>query len=435
MKYNALSVDHYQQSWGGPLSAYAAGEKTKPMLIRLTQILDRLEPQGDDHLHTIWVKVKRPTFRQFYEYHYGYEIPYKEAADEVIREAKEYYADAYPHPKVWYRLSTKHFSLDESEEFYAFFLDNNYAFSVNDRNAKQEYDDPELLQWAIEEAELFVAEVQKNTYESHILRKIPFCYREGKIKRKDLWEACPEAKKEFFKNYKRKEINKFLSVFRSGETRNTPLRDMTARQFYEACAVVYKALDFHRKNAVYLFEENDAERKHYGECEQTPKEMYYAIADGRDDGLKDVPLDDPAAFYQWLCKEGPYYEFNGAHPWEIIPSMSISHSMHLYPRKNERQEWNFLLSGESDFRAPETVIAANALYDAGYPVEVYGFDRIINRIEGNDELSVVPKRESTFFSESIHLPEGKVGAAVAEKTVWEFDRYRMKISRSTFADA
>lgn len=428
MKYNAMEIDVYQHS-RSLFKSYAAGASTKPMLIRLAKILDQLEPQGDDNLHTIWAKANRPTFRQFYELHYEYDTPYKEATAEIIQSAREFYTDSYPTPKVWYQLSVKHFSRNPNDEFYALFIDNSYVFSINDTNSEQEYDDTDLLQWAIEEAEWFVEEVKNGTYEKNILNKIPYCYREGKIKRSDLWEAYPESKKHFYENYKMEDIEKFLSVFNSGKTVNTLLQKMTARYLYDACATIYTALGLHRENATYQFEESEAEHKRYGKSRQTPKEMYYAIADGRDNGLKNVPMDDPIAFAEWFHKKGPYYEFNGSHPWEIIPSMSTTNSMHLYPRNNETEGWRFLLSGESEVRAPETVVAANALYDSGYPVEVYNFDIIANRFAGNDYISVVPKSESTYFFESIHLPEGKLGKAVAMKTIWKLNQYSMKNSK------
>lgn len=136
-----------------------------------------------------------------------------------------------------------------------------------------------------------------------------------------------------------------MSVFSSDKIVNTPLKEMTARYFYEACATIYSALGLHRENVIYQFEEQDTEHKRYGIGKQTPKEMYYALADGRDNGLKNVPMDDSVAFEEWYHRKEPYYEFNGSHPWEIIPSMSISHSMHIFPMLTPNKEWYFSLSG------------------------------------------------------------------------------------------
>ena len=184
----------------------------------------------------------------------------------------------------------------------------------------------------------------------------------------------------------------------------------------------------HGDTKTYKYQETDTERAHYGGIEQTPKELYYALADGRDNGLKNVSMDDPAAFKEWRDRKGPYYEFNGSHPWEIIPSFSISNSMHLTPCENTSGECYFDLSGESPARMPDTIFASNALYEAGIPFEINGLDKIFARIEGKDFIPVVPIYESTFFGDCIHLPKGDAEALVAKKTIWEFDEYKLKNS-------
>ncbi len=55
MKINALTIDHYKlnnRSW----EAFEADDNTRIMIKKLADILDDLEPQGNDHLHTILVK-------------------------------------------------------------------------------------------------------------------------------------------------------------------------------------------------------------------------------------------------------------------------------------------------------------------------------------------------------------------------------------------
>ncbi|MBO4868629.1 MAG: hypothetical protein J5585_02830 [Clostridia bacterium] len=424
MKINAMVIDLYKDS-GGPLKSNTAGPNTAALIVRFAEILDQLEPQGIDNFHTIWVKAHRPKFRQYYDRHYGYDEPYPEASPKTLNSAQEEYEAFYPLPNVWYQLSVKHFTKRSDEEFYAFFIDHNCVFTIKDSKTNPVLEAEDLLAWAIREAEAFVSEVLKGTCEKNILNKIPYIYRKGKIKRKDLWEVCPKSKKDFFKPYDKREIKKFFRYFSSETPGNAMLTEMTTRIYYEACAVIYKALDMQRETPAYNYVETDAERERYGGVHQTPKEQYYALAEGRDDGLKNVPMDDPAAFEAWTRYEGPYYKFNGSHPWEIIPSFSTSFSMHLYPEKSESNGWYFGLAGNSDIRAPETIVAANALYEAGYPVVVYGTDEIIARIEGTDYIPVVPITEYTFFRECINLPEGDTGLAVAKKTIWKFDEYRL----------
>ena len=153
--------------------------------------------------------------------------------------------------------------------------------------------------------------------------------------------------------------------------------------------------------------------------------MYYANADGRDDGLKNVPLDDPRAYEEWKQYKAPYYEFNGSHPWEIIPAFSISLSMHLFPTRTD-SGYYIRLSGESNLRAPETIVAANALVKAGYPVLVDDYNKIINRIDGEDNLKIIPVSSCPFRENAIWLPKGAKGKAIAERAVWETYEYIIK---------
>lgn len=424
MKLNALMIRRYKSSCHG-WESFEAGEKTKPLLIQLVNILDKLEPQGYDNLHTIWVKLKRPTFRQFYDYYYAYDLPYKKAVDLDLDRARDDYEESYPEPYVWFTLSTKHFK-DSRREFYALFIDNTYVFSINDCNSHQEYDDEDLLKWAINEAEATIQAVKSGTYQSLVLDKIPYRYQEGRIRRKDYWEINPKAKESFFTPYKKKEIKKFYEYFISEEPGNPLFSEMTARVFYEACAIVYNSLGMQKENRDYRFKEIDSERERYNTT-QTPKEKYYSIADCRDDGLVNVPLDDPKAFELWSDHQGPYYESNGHHPWEIIPSMSISFSMHLYPVKDEKELYHFIISGESEPRAPQTIIAANALYELGYPVEVQALETIIRRIEGKDYVKIVQNDEYCFYDSYIHLPEGTLGEAIAKKAEWNTKKMNLEL--------
>ena len=424
MRFNALCIERYVGTVTA-LSPFEAGEKTKGMIARLAEILDQLVPQGDDNLHAIWVKTVRPTFRQYYEENYEYDWPYKEASESIIEEAKNNYCEAYPKPKVWYKLAVKHFTRNSGEEFYALFIDHKYVFGVKDYNSREILEGTDLLEWAISEAENVVDKVREGTYRATVLEKIPYIYRTGTIKRSDLWKIYPDSKRDFFKAYRKRDLVKFGKYFGGEKPGPMPLPRMTARVFYEACAVVYKALGRQREVRSYLFKESSEERKWYGDEKQTPKEMYYANADGRDNGLIDVPMDDPDAFEEWAQGKGEYYTFNGSHPWEIIPSFDISLSMHLAPRKRETGYF-FVLSGDSFPRTPETIIAANALYEAGYPVEVVGLDGIQKRLEGEDYLTVAPQNVMDLLGQTIHLPEGRIGTSVTRKVTWEFDEYALK---------
>ena len=194
MSFNALNIVPFVET-GFRFESYEAGEKTKPLIVRLAGILDQLEPQGMDHYHQIWVSARRPTFREFFENNYSDETPCKEADAAIMEEARADYAESYATTHVWYRLGVKHFTRESGEEFYAVFIDNTVVFGINDHISRGVLEGVELLEWAISEAEEFVERVRDGTYRETILDKIPYQYRTGTIRRKDLWDIYPESKR------------------------------------------------------------------------------------------------------------------------------------------------------------------------------------------------------------------------------------------------
>lgn len=421
MKLNAQDINCYLRAtdeW----RSFKASEHTELLIKKLAEILDQLEPQGIDNYHLVFVSAPRPTFRQYFKHHV--DEPYKKASKKETDHAKKNYIEEYPSLHTWFKLGIKHFLRKGGEEFYALFINSHVLFTINDSNSRGELDGSDVLNWAIEEAQKVVDAVRAGTYKE-ILDSIPYCYRQGKIKRSEYWKLFPSHKRAFLSNYNQHEIKAFRKNFDPKQLNVSFLPDMTARRYYEACAVIYRALERNRKCSPYRFTESDAEKAHYNEYSQTPKEMYYANADGRDDGLVNVPLDDANAFEDWKQYKSPYYEFNGSHPWEIIPSFSISCSMHLYPVKTDKGYY-FDVSGDSAGRAPETIIAANALVHAGLPVVVSNYQEIISRIDGEDDLKVYPINKLAFEENIIHLPKGPKGAALAEKTVWDTYDFKVK---------
>lgn len=417
MKINSMTISSFNPHGG----SYDAKGETEKLLKELTEILDQLKPQDADNYHSIWISAPRPTFRQYYNNIYEHDYPFKEAKDDIIESAKQNYEDSYPDAKVWFRISTKHFK--QEKEFYAFFINQRAIFTINDNNSNKEYDGKDLLLWAIDGAKRFVASL-RNGKLTEYLNLIPYSYRYGNIQRKDYWDIIPSERASFFIDYPEEEVKKFLLIFDEKRIVNTPIVKMTARQYYEACATVYHALGFMKKKPID-FNETEEERRHYNKERFTPRELYYTYADGRDNGLRNVPLDDSDAFSLWCREKGPYFEFNGAHPWEIIPSFSFFHSMHLFPIFQPDGTIFLSLSGDSSIRAPETIIAVNALANHGYPIRVFGFKTIKDRLSGLDSLSVYPKNCYSTADDFIHLPDGLTGKAVIEKTKWENYDYQL----------
>ncbi len=422
MKMNAMTISKFKK--GGFFSSFKATGETEELLKKLAGILDELKPQDVDNYHSIWISAPRPTFRQFYDFHYGYDCPFKEATEDILQNAEEAYETSYPDSKVFFRVGTKHFRIDEKKEFYALFINHRTIFTINDTNKTEELDGKELLLWAIDGAEHFVSALKDGKLRN-LVSQVPYSCQYGRIQRKEYWNIVPQEKAEFLADYPEKEVKQFFLVFDEKRIVGTPIKNMTARKYYEACATVYRALGFTEKKPRF-FEETEDEKKRYGKEHLTPREFYYAYADGRDNGMRTLPLDDAEAFTLWCNEKGPYYHFNGAHPWEIIPSFTVSLSMHLFPIRNQDGTYYFSLSGDSSLRAPETIIASNALASEDYPIRVCGFDTIKNRLLGQDCLSIQPKSDDDLKEDYIHLPDGKTGEAIIRQAEWDNSDYQLE---------
>jgi hypothetical protein len=254
-------------------------------------------------------------------------------------------------------------------------------------------------------------------------------YRYGHILRKDYWDIDPKKRQAYRECFTQQDIDDFIAL--EQELKDSRDRawyppnawdSMTARQYYEACAVVYKSLDLPMRDN-WEFIDSDEEHERYGGT--TAKELYYMYADGRDDGLRNVPLDDADALDQWLNSEGEYYESNGGHPWEIIPSFSIRFSMHLGVSHHPKKKFLYL-SGEMYERSKETIPAYLALRRAGYPVELVDGAQMLARFTETDYIEIVPcylyplygSRRSDIL-DSTQLANGDKPGLVASTAIWD----------------
>lgn len=423
MSFNALYIDYYL--CGGIHSkGYAPDEQTTALLQELTAILDRL--QSDDYepnLHTIWLSAKRPTFRQYYEQYYP-ETPYDIVDAETEKNARRAYTIAYPCAEVWYQMSTNHFPGENGQEVYVLCLNDIKAFGTKKNTDCRCREDTELLRWAMEGARKFVSAVERGTYQKEILSRIAYPYREGWIKRKELWAVCPELRRRFLTPLTKRDIAKFMKTYnRAGKSEAAPLKNMTARVYYEACATLYEAWGLHGDSP---FTDSDLEHEHYGENKLTPKELYYATAGDEDNGLKNVPMDDPEAFREWHRRRGPFFRKGKSSTayGTVVPNSNGNLTAELIPVTDDdaKSGWRFMVF--ADFSS-YTIFAANALSDAGYPIQVEEPEAFFRMLTGDDDVAIVPAWEpaSPF---SIHLPPGAAGKAVAEKATWKNDCYETK---------
>ena len=422
---NSMRVDCWIQVLHHRSFECATLDKASQDMLRLLfEITDVLKPVGEDDLKLFWISVKRPTIKQYRKFYDKNDISDDELHLEYERE--------YPHAESWYKVRmVRHGKADK--EFFGVFLNGEYVLAINDPNNRGCPEDvTEFIEWLIEQATAVVDRVKAGIYNEEIARELPKEYQYGKILRRDYWDIYPEERKAYRGEFTQQEIDDFLALS-SELTEDHPRSwipdnawsSMTARQYYEACGVVFKTLGLTSQGEKWRYTDSEDEIHRYGD--PTPKEQYYMFADGRDDGLQNVPMDDPEELEKWLNGKGEFYESNGSHPWELRSSFSTSFSMHM--GIHYQGKYYLWLSGEKMGRSVETIRAYLALRQAGYPVELIYGKRMLARLTETDFIEILPEYCNSIYGSSsydmldaINLNDGDKPNEVCEKAIWKPER-------------
>ena len=136
--------------------------------------------------------------------------------------------------------------------------------------------------------------------------------------------------------------------------------------------------------------------------ELTPKELYYRHADGRDEGLNDVPEDSAEAFSTWYHDRKRF----GGHPWEVCRGGNSTH-ISLRPCNDDRGWW-FTLAGSSIGRSIETIKFYLALMTLNIPVYLHNGFEIVAMVTGQDWIGIVPEGVIPRYCDSYFPNEGKM---------------------------
>lgn len=387
---SALDINYWIHVLCDRTRTRAIDEPSKAKLLELFAILDVLEPMGDDNRKDLWLSIRRPTLEEYTEYEAWNLDDAMEAVKDKTRDeiAQEWYEESWSEEMAWFSLCTVNHNCGGA--FYGLFLGDKYILSIGDPNeAGYPIDVTELIDWMIGEVKGVVEEVEIGNYNERISSSLPAKYRTGTIGRKAFWDLNPELRKRFREGLSDAEISRFVSECDKDIKDDKYLPEMTARRFYEACGVCYDAVPYDNKRHLF-YKERVEEKARYGNPECTPKEKYFLHADGRDDKLNTIPMDDPGEFELWRSKKGEYYEMTGSHPWEIRTSGSIEHSIHLFPYKTDGGRWYFLLSGDAASSSYEIVKYFLAMYDAGLPVELQDAKAIAARYTETDKIGILP---------------------------------------------
>ena len=423
---NTLKFDNMIWALGSGNQTPRLDAESQQAMIKLVEVIDQLAPIGDDNRRDLWFSMPRATFEEYHRYH--------DDEDYTEEEIQSLYHSEYPDELCWYSLTSIHHHAVREEEFYAIFLNNRYILSINDSNSEYfPMNATEFIEVIKERVLAVIEEVKAGTYNDRIRKELPAKYKRGLILRKDYWDIYPHLREEYHKCFEPGEIEEFLRMASEKDLTARPsdcLTQMTARQFYDACYAGYKAIGYEPRGH-YQFEDTEEEHNRYGGA--SAKETYYMYADGRDDGLLNVPIDDPDAFASWMNRERPYYEPNGSHPWEVVTSMSISHSIHLYVTNHvgdgtRDSKYHFALAGGDFSRSPETIEFFLGLYHAGLPVRLIDADSLVARLQETDEIGIISEFEKPWYRTTVNgvyvedlaqLSDEDKPELIAKKVKWE----------------
>ena len=382
-------------------------KNSQEMLKELFKVTDAIEAVGDDDRKQFWLRAPRGSFDAYKEEY--------DPEDYTEDELRKMFERDYPDEEAWYLFqSAHHTDTHDGEEFYGVFLANEYVLNINDPNVKGfPVDATELIEWLIESAKRVVSDLEKGIYNQEVKEKLPVQKKYGTILRRDYWDIRTDLREGYRGAFKEGEIDMFLAYAAAfpdddfEEPREQCLSEMTARKYYEACGIAYRAVDYKERDC-WRYKETDEERKRYGG--KTPKELYYSYADGRDDGLMRVPMDDAEEFEKWKDQKGDYYEFNGHHPYEIRTSMSSRFTIHLYPcriKEDNAEKWYFSLSGNEEYVSIETIKMYLALRKAGLPVCLYSGREMASRLAETDRIGILPDTVPAFYARygDSHFPD------------------------------
>ena len=298
---NAFDVDY----WIGVMCKYSwtprtLNGKSQHALMYLFHLTDQIAPVGRDNRRGFWITAKRGSIEDFQPYYD------EDATEEELAEAMQ---EQYPKEAYWYKFVSVHHTDCRKGELFGVFLNGKPVLSINDPNEDENpFNAIERIDWLIQMASGVLDKLRAGTYNTEIQEKLPVDYKYGVLSRKDYWDIYPEDRADYRGAFKDWQIEEFLRCkdeFLADHIPGNCMRHITARDFYEACTVCYKAVRMEQR---VHFPFKDSKEEHLRYNGTTPKELYYMFADGRDDGLSYVPLDDAAAFAEWRNQKGPYYE-------------------------------------------------------------------------------------------------------------------------------
>ena len=216
-----------------------------------------------------------------------------------------------------------------------------------------------LLQWMIVQVERCIRMQKDGSYEDWINADLPYRCRCGTICRKDLWEIYPEMREKILRDLTQDELEEFLRYLETPVPETAYLQDMTAADYYDICAICYRAIQAEGYDTL------------------SPKEQFCRHHEGRDGHLRQLPDNDPKAFAEWAVRRVSH-QFEICNVWLTLAVRPEEKGTHL------------MLSGSVELHMPELVRIMIALRQSGVPVTFCDGQMIAEWIREQDRVALYP---------------------------------------------
>lgn len=411
----AEDIDQMSERIRNVHNGTAVTKETFDALRKLFRTMSILKPIGEDGLREFYLEL--PTGKpDAFDSNFDEEDDYKYYV--------ESFHEAYSQPTKWYRFMIRRNDVPPrngklGENWYVLQCGEGEGILATTQKLISGYgmDLTGEVGFLTEQVEKMLDKVKDGSYQDYVDSRIPYDVRTGRIQRKELWNIVPNERTEYHREVGEKTIWKFLK-FKDEEPQ--PVRTITAGDFYRACYLCYKV------NQGHVLESDFRNADTY-----SPKDAYYRFADGRDNGLKNIPEDDPDAFSYWLDHNSDfnYPGWNGNHPWEIAAGGNSTH-ISLYVTGHKDEGYYFEIAGSSYTRSAETIRFFVAMREAGYPVKLLDHSIHQGRLTETDWIAVDPEHvlygaypenvAGIECRDHLHLYNYEdVRKRIVEKTVWE----------------
>jgi hypothetical protein len=355
-----------------------------PHMLSIDEEINYRKVQGEDENRSFWISAKRGKIEDFG----SYEVYFGEGEVNSKEEFTELWLSYYPKPVKWYLVTYAKFR----DEIFIY-IDSKLIIHA-DKNSHQG-SVLEKLSQILSWLDCSISEIVKrlkqnpNDYCNYLEKNLPYEKRIGKIRRKLIWDIFPESKAMIVNNLTEidiQDLSKWVESTHKSKLGNY-LKKMNAHDFYNFCQMAYVSISEYQKKLEKL----------------SPKEMYYAMADGRDCGLKDIDLESYKAFEEWYNHE----RLCGGHPWEILRGGNSTH-ISLYIEHVKGHGWILRLNGSSFVRVNETIHIALAFFRAGVPFILDQAHEIKNMACGTDFIGIVNDLTLPRYCHSLFPPEDKI---------------------------